>query len=1128
MRWSHKSKEQLITEIRHLKKELAVLENNDKANFFTPKAGFDIAKTVESLNLVGLILEADGNIVFCNTFTEKALGWTAEELVGQNFFDVLVPPSQREQRLDAFKTAMENGGIFGTKERTLLAKNGQTRYIELNSTIFNSAGEDQYLTIIGEDVTERRKVSEALTRSNSQLQDLVNNTSDLVQIISISGRFLYVNKSWQESMGYQSDELTSLKLKDVLHPDFAEDTLHKLERVKNGEKIPDFETVFRRKDGRRLYLSGSVNCRFEKDVPTAFRCIFHNSTAKVRAERATKLYSSIAQTTINSTNLDNLYENIHKELGEVIDVKNFFIAQYDPAKSFLYFPYYIDEYFDSRVHFTKRKLGNGLTEYAIMANQPLILQDVDIQRLAEEKKIYLYGVVPKVMLCVPLRIGDRVTGIIGVKSYERTNKYERKDLELLDFISRQVALAIERKQAEEALARETARLNAIFEGSSHLMWSVNRKMLLTSFNQEYSNLLASQINVRPQLTLSTESMGFRMLSAPDRRILEEKYKQAFKGFQQHFELQLETALGDEKWVEIYLNPILLNNDVIEEVSGIGRDITDLKKYQQDIVKAKDEAERSLKVKERFLANMSHEIRTPMNGVIGMIDLLNDTPLDIEQKDYVQTIKKSSETLLHILNDILDLAKIEAGKMVLHEAPLVFRDLFDRLLALFSQIAANKRNKIVCEFGENLPEFVIADETRLLQILSNLTSNALKFTENGVVRIKINLLEKRGKFNRLKVEVLDSGIGITRENLAILFNAFQQVDNSTTKTFGGTGLGLAISKELCRLMKGEIGVESELGEGSNFWFTVELKQTDISPSMMIRNNDEFHIVDHFKNYQPHLLLVDDNATNRKVASQILIKAGCKVITADSGMKAIELVKSSVNERFDLILMDIQMPEMDGIETTKRLREMEGAGLPPVVAMTAYAMKEDRDRFLSNGMNDYISKPIRAENLVRKVKEWVDKKLSVKTVTSVSDQEKPKSEENLVAEAGSPELFEEILKKLPVLDNEILKQLADSVGGEMDFVVSILEGFEEEALEQIRNAKTGFLENDCRAVQSELHTLKGNSGTLGVMRLHEITRHIEVKAKVCDFRDFEEEIRILESEFEAFQEVYRELAQKVSEK
>jgi signal transduction histidine kinase len=169
---------------------------------------------------------------------------------------------------------------------------------------------------------------------------------------------------------------------------------------------------------------------------------------------------------------------------------------------------------------------------------------------------------------------------------------------------------------------------------------------------------------------------------------------------------------------------------------------------------------------------------------------------------------------------LDLAKIEAGKMVLHEAPIVFKDVFDRLLALFSQIAANKGNRIHCNFGSNIPEYVIADETRLLQILSNLTSNALKFTENGTVDINISLLEKRGKFNRIKVEVKDSGIGITQENLKMLFNAFQQVDNSTKKSFGGTGLGLAISKELCRLMKGDIGVMSDWGHGSTFWFIIE--------------------------------------------------------------------------------------------------------------------------------------------------------------------------------------------------------------------------------------------------------------------------------------------------------------------
>ena len=1131
MRWTHKTKEELILEIRHLKKELRVLEVNERSGEMPLSMASELEKTVENLNLVGIVLEDNGTIVFCNTFATKMLGYEMGELVGQNFFDVIVPAEEREQRIISFKEAMEKGGLFEQKERTMLSKSNQLKYVELNSTIFNDATEDvRYLTVIGEDVTDRRKVAEALSRSNAQLQDLINNTSDLIQIISISGRFLYVNKAWLENTGYESDELSSLRLKDVLHPDFASEALEKFEKIKNGEKIADVEVVFRRKDGRRLYLSGSVNCRFEKDIPTAFRCIFHNSTAKVRAERSSNLYASIAQATIRSTNLDDLYVNIHEELGKVIDVKNFFIAQYDSAKSYLYFPYYVDEYFDSRVNFTKRKLGNGLTEYAIAANKPLILRDEEIYQLAEEKKIYLYGVVPKVMICVPLRIGNKVTGIIGLKSYERQNKYEQRDLLLLDFISGQVALAIARKQAEDMLARETARLTAIIEGSSHLMWSVNRRMLLTSFNQEYAQLIESQLGVKPQLTLSTEKMGFRMVSQTDRKVLEDKYKAAFKGEQQHFEVQLDSPDGEEKWVEVYLNPIV-NNGNIEEVSGIGRDITDLKKYQQDIVKAKDEAERSLKVKERFLANMSHEIRTPMNGVIGMIDLMIDTPLNDEQRDYVQTIKKSSETLLHILNDILDLAKIEAGKMALHEAPLVFKDVFDRLQALFSQLAIVKNNKIICEFGNSLPEFVIADETRLLQILSNFTSNALKFTENGTVTIKANLVEKRGKFNRIKVEVTDSGIGITEENLKILFNAFQQVDNSTKKSFGGTGLGLAISKELCRMMKGDVGVHSEWGKGSTFWFTIEIKQTDISPMMAKKDEPVFQVVNHFNEYHPYLLVVDDNATNRKVASEILRKSGCEVLTADSGKKAIELVQTSLTERpFDIIFMDIQMPEMDGVETTQHLRNLK-VSLPPIIAMTAYAMKEDRDRFMANGMNDYVPKPIRAEILVRKVAEWVSKQLAEfkeqkqsTIIEIVQEETKLEIHQNVATtlEIQNPVNTSTIsipdydteLDKFAILDTEIVKQLADSVGGDMGFVASIFEGFEEEAIEQINLAIEGHKANNCKQVQGELHTLKGNSGTLGAMRLHEITRIIEEKAKYCDFQLFKSEIIILQEEFDKF--------------
>ena len=459
--WANKTKEDLIHEIQELKKQLDVLEINDGiASEATSKE--NLIHTLAGLKLFGIIMALDGTIVYANPFTHSLLNYKADELNGKDFFATLLPQGETEDRRASFQKAIAAGGLFEDRERNYITKTGATKWVEVASTIVRESSQISYLSIIGEDITERKKVAEALTRSNAQLQDLINNTTDLIQITGVTGRFLFVNKAWLETLGYSEEEARDLKMQDVLHPEFAHITQAQFDLLASGEEIPEFTAVFKRKDGRRLYVSGSATCRFERGTPTAYRCILHNSTAKVRAERANKLFSSIAQVAINSTNLDDLYVNIHKQLGEVIDVKNFFIAQYDPGKSYLYFPYYIDEYFDSRVHFTKRKLGNGLTEYAIMANKPMILHDDDIHQLAAEKKIYLYGVVPKVMLCVPLRIGDRVTGIIGVKSYERANKYENRDLELLDFISSQVAVAIARKQAEEALAHETARLNAIF------------------------------------------------------------------------------------------------------------------------------------------------------------------------------------------------------------------------------------------------------------------------------------------------------------------------------------------------------------------------------------------------------------------------------------------------------------------------------------------------------------------------------------------------------------------------------------------------------------------------------------------------------------------------------------------
>jgi PAS domain S-box-containing protein len=1060
------------------------------------------------------------------------------------------------------------------------------------------------------------------------LEDFVENTSEINFILNSKGEFIFVNNSFVKTLGYEKAEVKNKRITDYLHPQFKDEIVKDILNLKIDQNLTDYTLVFRNSLKKRVYMLGDIQFSQLQNQLKVYRFILRDITQRRRAEAAQNLYFAIAQSNLTTRNLQDFLAQVHLNLKENIYANNFFVAVYDNKDNSINFPYHVDEYFDTGQNYMKRHLGNGLIEYSLLQRKPLVLNKEELEELIEREKLFIYeSVLPAVQIMVPLKINEQTTGVIGIKSYSDENKFSSNDLELLEFVSGQIAMTMERKKAEADLELQTARLKAVFDSSSHLLWTVNTKRQLSSLNRNYYNIVYTELGEEPKLLTSIERYGWKLFNPDDKPYIREKYNLAFAGTPQYFEAYWGQKNGGTEWYEFHLNPIISGeNGEVEEVSGIARNITENKKtlvnlqksenkfrniiesfidiyyrsdlagnitmispsvfkhtgYREDevisqkvdqffedvadsskniktllksgnitnyevkvkrkdgtirqfmlnirMIKnekgnpievegvardvtellrsaeelkiAKEQAEHSLKIKEQFLANMSHEIRTPMNGVIGMIDILSETELDKSQKDYVNTIRNSSETLLTILNDILDLSKLEAGKMNIENRPFDLRDTLKNLVALFKQKAAETNNILQYEWSDEVSPYIVGDKIRLLQILSNLTSNAIKFTQNGSITIKISALKKTKDEEKIKFEVIDTGIGISEENQSKLFESFQQLDISTKKAFGGTGLGLVISKELVELMGGNIGMVSKLGSGSTFWFTIQPKLADQKEIKTRPNKEtEVSIEGYFKELTPKILLVDDNAINRKVAIEILKKAGCNVIGADSGKKAIETVQN--NPDFDLIFMDIQMPEMDGIETTKALRRKFGKKLPKVVAMTAYSMQNDRENFLNNGMDDYLSKPIRANLLLQKVEECI----SPETIRKKKKVTAPHTKE-----------FDELDQSLPAFDLEVVNSLKDLVG--VDLLVTVYQDFEVEATEQIKNVSKAFDKKDVVTIQKELHTLKGNSGTIGLMRIHEITKEIETPAKDGILKDFKKKFETLNYEFEYFKKHYKD--------
>lgn len=520
-------------------------------------------------------------------------------------------------------------------------------------------------------------------------------------------------------------------------------------------------------------------------------------------------------------------------------------------------------------------------------------------------------------------------------------KFNLTPITILD--QKQILLAIEditkQKEHEEMLKKyqilfENARDIILFIDMDGKIVEANRAAA-KAYKYTHEELLGLTIY---DLRQDSEFIGEQMKTAYKKGLFFESIHTRKDGTTFPVEISSKGAYIDEKQI----------------LASIIRDVTGRKSAEIELKKAKEEAERASKTKSEFLANMSHEIRTPLNGILGMIDLTLLTQLDAEQGENLLTAKYCANSLLKIINDILDFSKIDAGKLVIENVSFNMKELIENTVKTHTHHAKKRGLDLNYSFSTTLPTYLKGDPNRLQQVLNNLINNAIKFTESGEVTIYAKKNSQINTYTEIQFAVADTGVGIAKGDRDKLFKAFNQLDGTYTKKHGGTGLGLTISKRLVETMGGKMWVVSQKGRGSTFYFTLKFEKG----SETVEGQEHIPVLTKSTNPQK-ILLAEDDKVNQMVVARILKEKGHRVDVANNGVEAISMYKQN---KYDMILMDIQMPEIDGIEATRRIRALESGGNRiPIIALTAFALHGDKEKFLSNGMDDYISKPIQMEKL-----------------------------------------------------------------------------------------------------------------------------------------------------------------------
>lgn len=1008
----------------------------------------------------------DGRVLFANRAVTATLGFTADELAKMSLLDFF--PANSGKEAEALVAAIMRGEC--TESRLpLCAKTGALVPVETRIWLGNWGGV-ACVFFIAKDMTlehEAKQRFEQLFRSNPAPMAL----SAMPEL-----RFVDANDSFLGLFGYSKDEVIGKQPLEIGLSLSAEEQAAVGRQLRTEGRVAEFELILRRKDAtlRNGLFSGQL---ISNQGQQYFLGVVYDITIRKAAEQKLAEERQRLASIIQGTNVGTWEWNV--QTGETIlngrwaEIVGYELEELAPA---------------------------GIKTWEALTHPD------DAKRAGASMQRHFVGQTPFYEAVVRMR--HKNGSWVWVHDRGQVVTWTEAGRPLMMYGTHSDITA--QRRASEDLHLLTDRLSLAVRAGGVGIWDydvINNTLV-------WDDQMFRLYGIRPDQFSGANEAWQAALHPEDRDRCNQETQLTLQD-EKDYNTEFRVIWPDGNVRNIRAQALVQRDDTGRALRAIGTnwDITEQKLAEAELLRANREladetaranelaihANRANAAKSEFLANMSHEIRTPMNGVIGMTGLLLDTELNDEQRGFAELVRASGQSLLTLVNSVLDLSKIEAGKLELEAVDFNLRSLVGDFAKTVAQRAQTKGLGFAWSVSPQVPSMVRGDAGRLRQILDNLTGNAVKFTSTGNVTVTAILERETKQHVVLRFWVRDTGIGIPADKLSVLFQKFAQVDASTTRRYGGTGLGLAIAKELAELMGGDIGVQTEVGVGSEFWFTARLRKPEPSKGEVSAN--------HGANLDPReflpgverpmsgfrVLVAEDNVTNQLVAQGMLRNLGIRADVVGNGRDALEAMQ---RVPYDVVFMDVQMPEMDGLEATRTARTMKGTPLQtiPIIAMTAHALAGDREKCLASGMDDYLTKPVTSDALSQMMRRWL-------------------REPSVSSRASAAELKASGASADPDIDCPLFAEaeLVERMMGDRKLVGKIVRGFLNDMPKQLTALKHFLDTNDSKGVQRQAHSMKGACASVSAKALARLALRMEQSASAG----------ALDSVKEAFGELHSQL-------